>query len=584
VKRKRKAIKDLGSPIPNPKSVRDFQDLTHRILRCATRGPIRFDFMREVTAMFIDFSGFDAVELRLCAHGKWYNFEATHDPGRNSNFQVMNCALNSEGESLPCVGNNAPSEFICRNFLQGSPDASVPFLDTSRSFYSPDLKKTIASLAKSSQSESINGLDWTIPYRSLILILLSGQNERIGGLLLFKSKKPNYAKKSEIEFYEHVGRTLEIALVHRSAQIGLRERIKELTCLYGISQVGEQHEKPLGEILQTIVQLLPPAWLYPEIACARITVDGDSYRTDGFKEGLQKQASDIIIGSIKRGMIEIIYTVEKPELDEGPFLKEERKLLKAIAKEVSLIIEKKEAEEEKQELQEQLRHADRLATIGQLSAGVAHELNEPLANILGFAQLAEKCPGLPTQAKEDINRIVRASLHAREVIKKLMIFARQMPPHKTLINLNEIIEESLYFLEARCTKQGIRVKRSLSHDLPGIIADPAQLTQVLVNLVVNAIQAMPEGGEVTIATREANGFVNLIVEDTGMGMSDEVLKKIFIPFYSTKEIDQGTGLGLPVVHGIVSSHGGKIEVESEPGRGSRFQIVLPAGGHEKADR
>jgi len=269
---------------------------------------------------------------------------------------------------------------------------------------------------------------------------------------------------------------------------------------------------------------------------------------------------------------------EKPELDEGPFLREERSLIDTVAREVAIIIERREAEAEKEMLQSQLMHADRLATIGELAAGVAHELNEPLNTILGFAQLAKKCQGLPQQAEEDMEKTIIASLHAREVVKKLMLFARRMPPKKTQVNLNQLVEEGLYFLESRCVKEGIELKRLLLPDLPEITADPGQLTQVLVNLVVNAIQAMPQGGKLTVQTLAGKGYVSLIVEDTGVGMSAEVMKNLFVPFFTTKELDQGTGLGLPVVHGIVTSHGGCIKVDSQPGSGSRFEVKLPLTG------
>jgi len=242
---------------------------------------------------------------------------------------------------------------------------------------------------------------------------------------------------------------------------------------------------------------------------------------------------------------------------------------------VALIVEQREAEEDRSKLQDQLRHADRLATIGQLSAGVAHELNEPLSSILGFAQLAKKSSELPTQAERDIDKIITASLHARETIKKLMLFARQTPPRKTQVNLNQVVEEGLYLLETRCAKAGIELVRSLSPDLLKITADAAQINQVLVNLVVNSVQAMPEGGKLTVRTFASKDHVGLVVEDTGIGMSEEVKKQVFIPFFTTKDIDQGTGLGLAVVHGIVTAHRGSITVESEIGCGTRFEIRMP---------
>jgi len=155
------------------------------------------------------------------------------------------------------------------------------------------------------------------------------------------------------------------------------------------------------------------------------------------------------------------------------------------------------------------------------------------------------------------------------------LFSRQMPTRKTQVNLNKMIREGLYFLESRCAKLGIEMKRVLAPDVPEITVDASQIFQVLVNLAVNAMQAMPDGGTLTLKTRSSDGYVFVVVEDTGIGMSDEVVKKIFIPFFTTKDIDEGTGLGLSVVHGIVTSHGGNIKVESEVGKGSRFEIQLP---------
>jgi len=321
--------------------------------------------------------------------------------------------------------------------------------------------------------------------------------------------------------------------------------------------------------------LLPSAWLYPEVAKARIVFDEHSYVVPDFTNGKQSISSDIIISGKKRGSVDVSYTVEKPVLDEGPFLKEERNLIDTVAREVSVIIEKQQVDKEKIRLQEQMRHSDRLATVGQLAAGVAHELNEPLSNMLGFAQLAKKSQGLPKSTEHDIDKIINASLHAREIVKKLLLFSRQMPARKNKVNLNQIVQDGLYFLKSRCEKEGIELIRILAPNLPEIYADSGQLHQVLVNLVVNAIQAMPAGGKLTIKTFVLPDYISFVVEDTGVGMNDEIIKKMFIPFFTTKEVGQGTGLGLSLVHGIVTSHGGTIRVQSKLGHGSQFEIKLP---------
>ncbi|HDH58451.1 MAG TPA: PAS domain-containing sensor histidine kinase, partial [Bacteroidetes bacterium] len=143
------------------------------------------------------------------------------------------------------------------------------------------------------------------------------------------------------------------------------------------------------------------------------------------------------------------------------------------------------------------------------------------------------------------------------------------------VNLNKVVEEGLYFFEARCAKAGIELNRMLTPDLPEISADPALLNQILVNLVVNSIQAMPSGGKLIVQTLASDTSVSLIVEDTGTGMSPEVMQQIFLPFFTTKDVDEGTGLGLAVVHGIVTSHRGTIDVKSEIGSGTRFEIQFP---------
>ncbi len=361
----------------------------------------------------------------------------------------------------------------------------------------------------------------------------------------------------------------------------LHERVKELTCLYSLAQLAERPGMTLAEILQGTVELLPPAWQYPEITAGRIALDGRCYVTANFKESGQMQSAPIVVGGRRRGSIDVVYVEEMGELDEGPFLTEERSLIDAIARHVALIVERWQVDEDRLRLQEQLRHADRLATIGQLAAGVAHELNEPVGNILGFAQLAQKHPDLPEQIAQDLEKIVATSLHARQVINNLMLFSRQMPPRKTRLALNPVLEEGLDFLESRCARSGIAVVRQLSPDLPQITADASQLRQVFVNLVVNAIHAMPSGGTLKITTRVSGERVVLSVEDTGIGMSEEVVKEIFIPFFTTKDVNEGTGLGLPVVHGIVTSHGGTIHVESTVGEGARFDIELPIAAAEE---
>jgi signal transduction histidine kinase len=358
-------------------------------------------------------------------------------------------------------------------------------------------------------------------------------------------------------------------------QAALVERVKELTCLHGIARAAGQHDVALPAILQEVVGLLPPAWQYPEVAQARIVLDGRTYATPGFRPGGATQSADIVVRGQARGQVEVVYGEPRPPAHEGPFLKEERALIDSVARELASLVVRRTIEEERTRLQEQVRHADRLATIGQLSAGVAHELNEPLATMLGFAQLCRKHPGLPASVIADLDKIIAANLHAREIIKKLMLFARERPPTREKLSLHRVIHEGLSYVESRAAKAEVEVRRQIESDLPDVFGDPNQLVQVLVNLAVNAIQAMPEGGALTVDVFIEGGCVVLAVEDQGVGMTREAAARAFEPFFTTKEVGVGTGLGLSVVHGIVTAHGGTIRVESEPGKGSRFEVRLP---------
>ena len=359
----------------------------------------------------------------------------------------------------------------------------------------------------------------------------------------------------------------------------LRERVKELTCLYGIAQVVERAGEDLGPALEGIVALLPPAWQYPEIAEARISLDERFWQTPGFGPAPSVQAAEIHVGGALRGRAEVAYRETRPPADEGPFLHEERALIHEVARQVGLLVERQQAAQEEERLRQQLWHAERLGMIGQLAAGLAHELNEPLGSILGYAQLAQRSFGLPDQTGRDLGKVVKASLQ-RATSSAACWSSRQAPLSREPVVLNDVVRESLFLLESRCRRAGVKIVLRLQPELPAVLADRSLVEQAFLNLAVNGIQAMPSGGRLTVSS-EGSVQVQLVVEDTGEGMPREVLRRCFDPFFTTKEVGQGSGMGLAVTHGIVTSLGGTIEAESEPGRGSRFVIGCPRPGRSR---
>jgi signal transduction histidine kinase len=227
--------------------------------------------------------------------------------------------------------------------------------------------------------------------------------------------------------------------------------------------------------------------------------------------------------------------------------------------------------------EEQMLITDRLASIGELASGIAHELNNPLTSVIGFAQLLLGRE-LPEDIREDIGVIYGEARRAAEVMKNLLIFARKHPPAKQLVNINSVIEKVLALRAYEHSVENIQVIAHLAPDLPLVMADYFQLQQVFLNIVINAEHFMIQAhqrGTLTIATRRAGDCVRASFTDDGSGIAKENLARLFDPFFTTKEVGEGTGLGLSICHGIVTGHGGRIYAQSEPGKGATFVVELP---------
>jgi two-component system NtrC family sensor kinase len=551
--------------------------LSRQILQMANSGLTRTHFLRRILKIILE--SFNADEVSILTRN-------SDDPSRYEkvrfNQETFGYGIIGGTGNGKSVGDASPGLFEHWTFvLSGEPDCSLPFMTEKGSVWIRDPDDLTSGKGIPKQLR-INAYLRDGNFKSLLTTPFIRENERIG-LLEMKSRKERFLPDIRIGSIETFIHTLGMTILNQHTQAALQERVKELTCLYSMSQIADKPYVSLENLIPSIMELLPPAWQYPEITRTRIILDGAEYSLAGYKDDADKLSSDIEIDGRKRGKIEVIYTRDRPLLDEGPFLKEERKLLDVIAKELAHILKRRETEEDKAKILNQLHHADRLTTVGELAAGVAHEINEPLGSILGFAQLAGKYPEVPDQVKKDLAKIVSASLHAREIVKKMMVYSRQVVPEKKEISLNQVIEDSLYFIKSRCIKEGIELRLYLDPALPAIVADPVQINQVVVNIVVNAMQAMPGGGTLSIRSESTDHGIRLTIKDTGQGMDEEIRKQIFNPFFTTKGAGVGLGLGLSVVEGIIKSHGGEITVSSAPGKGSEFIINLPAGNSIATD-
>jgi len=242
------------------------------------------------------------------------------------------------------------------------------------------------------------------------------------------------------------------------------------------------------------------------------------------------------------------------------------------------ITERKRMEEEKQKMEEQLLLTGRLAAVGELAAGVAHELNNPITAIKGFAQLLTAREDLDETTRKDLDTIYRESQRAAKITQNLLSFARRHEPEKHPISINDVIENILEMQEYLMKVNNIELEVELDPDLPKTMADFHQMQQVFVNIINNAEQAMVEThgkGRLLIKTQRSGKMVQIIFADNGPGISEENLKRIFDPFFTTKEVGKGTGLGLSICYGLVGAHGGRIYARSKLGQGATFVVEMP---------
>lgn len=352
----------------------------------------------------------------------------------------------------------------------------------------------------------------------------------------------------------------------------LHERLKELSCLYDIAKITLDASRSFDEIIQDIVRRIPEAWQFEADAVCHIQIRTVWYKSAEAPEAHVFQEQLIRIEDQGIGRLRIFYPV--PKYTEADFLEEEYRLLEKLALDLSLFIERQEIKSRELRYLESLRHHDRLKVLGEITAGIAHELNTPLGSILGFSQLIMD-DSRDAATLSDAEKIMHAAMHAREVVKKLMYFSCELPQRLEFSSFNELIKDTIILIRPYLESKQIRLETRFSETPLSVQLDTVQITQVVFNLITNALHASEENGKILIETCDKGENAELIVQDSGTGMSEETVAQIFEPFFTTKEVGEGMGLGLSVVHGIVKSHKGSIFVKSKPGEGTVFRIVLP---------
>jgi two-component system NtrC family sensor kinase len=355
-----------------------------------------------------------------------------------------------------------------------------------------------------------------------------------------------------------------------STEEKLKERIKELTCLYDISKTIGKNEPCSELILKEICEIVKIAWRFPTETIVELKLPNFYFTTSEMPQEAMFQISQIDLFDEESGFIKVLY----PLNEAFYFLDEEQKLLDKVAFEIRNYVEKNINKEKEKQFQRSVERVDRLSILGEITAGIAHELNTPLGNILGFAELIKE-QNIDKQVAQDISKIINASIYSREIVKKLMFFSCEMPQNMEMVLIKPIVVEALSLLGPNFKKT--QVSYNLTFDNPELKAqiDTIQLTQILFNILLNSIYVAPKDSVISVDVYSENNNFFIEIADEGAGIPEEIKSKIFEPFFTTKPIGEGSGLGLSVVHGIIKSHKGNIiAIDNQP-KGTIFQVRLP---------
>ncbi len=359
----------------------------------------------------------------------------------------------------------------------------------------------------------------------------------------------------------------------RTAEAKLKERVKELTCLYQVTSiiVNSDYDE-LDTSLEAIVYCLKRAWQFENDTEVYLKVADYKTETKNYQPNMVFLEQDIKVFNNVDGVIKIGYPLER--YSKSDFLTEERTLLHSVSLAVGNLMERKQIRDSEVAAKMQMERADRLHILGEITAGIAHELNTPLANILGFAELLKEKVKIKENSR-DLEKIMENAVFSREIVKKLMFFACEMPHKKDEIELNTLLEDSLKLLSPSFKDKNIVLKKEFSNANILLRADSVQLTQVLFNLIMNAIYYSPIGGKIEVALTEKTKIVQICIADQGKGIAAKNKDKVFEPFFTTKPLGEGSGLGLSVVHGIIDSHKGTILHKPNTPKGTIFMIDFP---------
>ncbi len=558
----------------------DEREATMRLLQLVNAPSDTHGLMQAVTALLHDWSGCEAVGIRLRDRDDYPYFETSGFPNCFVEKERFLCQRDATGHPVRDPAGHPMLECMCGNILCGRFDATKPFFTAHGSFWTNSTTQLLASSTETDRQARTRNRCNGEGYESVALVPLRIAGTSYG-LLQFNDKRRDRFTPERIALLERLGDSLAVAIAQRQAQADLRASEARFATAFQAA--------PLMIALTSIED------------GAYLEVNNEFLRATGFTReevlGHSSTTLNLIAAADRARMLELLRRDGRVSALPLPVtIKSGARLECLFSAEIvdiggqprllSIALDTTEH----RRLEAQLRQAQKMEAVGQLAGGVAHDFNNILAAIALHLGLLRDAPDLDVETRASLRELEKEAARGAGLTRQLLTFSRQQAIQVKPLLLNDVLENLLKMLR-RVLGERIAVEFRPHPDLPAVEADVGMLEQVVVNLCVNARDAMPNGGRLLLATDSValndqahpsnpqprkGQFVRLSVSDTGCGMNTATMARIFEQFFTTKEVGQGTGLGLAIVDGIVKQHHGWIEVESTEGAGTTFRILLPA--------
>lgn len=566
------------------------RDISFRLLQEINSADALHELLRETTALLQAWSGCTAVGIRLRDGADYPYFETRGFPASFVQAENRLCSYSPDGKPFLDGNGNPLLECMCGNILSKRFEPTLPFFTAYGSFWTNSTTRLLASTGEAERKARTRNRCNGEGYESVALVPMRDGASTIG-LLQFNDHQPDRFTPERIEILERLAGTLAVAISQRYARLEQIESEKKFRIIANYTVDWESWIGRDGQLL----------WVNPAIERWTGYTPAECKGMSDYPLPLASPEDQPAVAAMlrdaqdgKRGdNLEIRFLCKDGSSRWGAAswqpVQEETGQSSGMRLSIRDITELKRSEESKLELERRLQHSQRLESLGVLAGGVAHDFNNILGAMLGFAEMAREdlMEAKPAQrAIDNLDQVLQAGRRASMLVQQILAFSRQARQSPQPLDVAPVVKEAMKLMRASIPST-IQIKVECETGTGNIMADPVQIHQIIMNLCTNAYHAMRErGGLLHVRVdradllekgpgRASGEWLRLTVRDNGCGMEESVLARIFDPFFTTKKPGEGTGLGLSMVHGMVTADGGKIHVESEPEAGTTFLIYWP---------